>query len=52
MDSSGQSVCHSRVAKETKPVAFNSAPFRDVAHAVAFAYRLEDASILKISSSL
>lgn len=51
MDSSRESVCHPRVAKEEQPVAVDPAPFRDVAHAVSFAYRLEDAAILKISSA-
>lgn len=52
MDSSGQSVCHSRMAEKKQPVATYDAPFRDVAHAVSFAFRLEGASILKISSAL
>lgn len=52
MDSSRESVCHPRVAKEKQPVATHDAPFRDVAHAVSFAYRLEDTAILKISSAL
>lgn len=52
MDSSRESVCHPRVAKKEQQVATEPTPFRDVAHAVSFAYRLEDAAILKISSAL
>ena len=52
MATSRESICDPRVAEKKQPMDFETAPFRDVGHALSFAYRLENAAIIKISSAL